>query len=49
MSWLVDTDVLSERTKATPNARVLDWLRDNAGNINTSSHVISVITPCPRC
>jgi predicted nucleic acid-binding protein len=40
MSWLVDTDVLSERTKAKPNSRVLDWLGHNAGNIYTSSHVI---------
>jgi len=43
MSWLVDTDVLSERTKTRPNSRVLDWLRDNAGNIYTSSHVIGEI------
>ena len=43
MSWLVDTDVLSERTKARPNSRVLDWMRDNAGNIYTSSHVIGEI------
>jgi hypothetical protein len=40
MSWLVDTDVLSERTKAKPNSRVLDWVRDNADKIYTSSHVI---------
>ncbi|HZM05120.1 MAG TPA: type II toxin-antitoxin system VapC family toxin [Candidatus Saccharimonadales bacterium] len=43
MSWLVDTDVLSERTKVRPNSRVMDWLRDNAGNIYTSSHVIGEI------
>ncbi len=40
MSWLVDTDVLSERTKARPNTRVLDWLRVNANNIYTSRVVI---------
>src|ERR1700722_16200142 len=40
MSWLVDTDVFSERTKATPNPEVLDWLRDNSSGIYTSSHVI---------
>ena len=43
MSWLVDTDVLSERTKARPNSRVLDWLRDNAHNVYTSSHVIGEV------
>jgi toxin FitB len=43
MSWLVDTDVLSERTKARPNPRVLDWLQENADNIYTSSHVIGEI------
>jgi toxin FitB len=40
MSWLVDRDVLSERTKANPNSQVLDWLRDNAVSVYTSSHVI---------
>lgn len=43
MSWLVDTDVLSERAKARPNLRVLDWLRHNAGGVYTSSHVIGEI------
>ncbi len=43
MSWLVDTDVLSERTKAIPNPQVLDWLRDNSASIYTSSHVIGEI------
>jgi len=43
MSWLVDTDVLSERTKAMPNPKVLDWMRDNSANIYTSSHVIAEI------
>ena len=43
MSWLVDTDVLSERTKARPNSRVLDWLRDNADSVYTSSHVIGEV------
>jgi predicted nucleic acid-binding protein len=40
MSWLIDTDVLSERTKKSPNARVLKWLEENAADIYTSSHVI---------
>ena len=43
MTWLVDTDVFSERTKIRPNLRVLDWLRDNASDIYTSSHVIGEI------
>jgi predicted nucleic acid-binding protein len=40
MNWLVETDVLCERTKARPNPLVLDWLRDNADNIYTSRVVI---------
>ncbi len=40
MNWLVDTDVLSERTKPRPNATVLAWLEANAEAIYTSSHVI---------
>lgn len=43
MSWLVDTDVLSERTKPGPNQQVLDWLRGQAASIYTSSHVIGEI------
>ena len=43
MSWLVDTDVLSERTKANPNPQVLNWLRDNSAGIYTSSHVLGEI------
>jgi len=40
MSWLVDTDVLSERAKKKPNAAVLKWLEEHASEIYTSSHVI---------
>jgi len=40
MAWLVDTDVLSERTRKTPNQRVLTWLEQNAANVYTSTHVI---------
>src|SRR5580693_6399133 len=43
MNCLVDTDVFSERTKANPNPKVLDWLRDNAASVYTSSHVIGEI------
>lgn len=40
MSWLIDTDVLSERTKKKPNQAVLDWLEEHAFEVYTSSHVI---------
>jgi predicted nucleic acid-binding protein len=40
MSWLVDTDLFSERTKKQPDPRVLEWLQENASAIYTSSHVI---------
>jgi predicted nucleic acid-binding protein len=40
MAWLIDTDVLSERTRKTPNEKVLSWLQANASEIYTSTHVI---------
>ena len=40
MSWLIDTDVLSERTRKKPNQRVLDWLEKHAREVYTSTHVI---------
>lgn len=40
MGWLIDTDLLSERTKKQPNARALKWLEEHASEIYTSSHVI---------
>lgn len=40
MSWLVDTDVLSERTRRRPDSRILAWLEQNAADIYTSSHVM---------
>ena len=40
MSWLVDTDVLSERTRKKPNQLVLSWLENHASEIYTSAHVI---------
>jgi predicted nucleic acid-binding protein len=40
MSWLVDTDLLSERTRRQPDWNVLRWLEENASEIYTSSHVI---------
>ena len=43
MSWLVDTDILSQRTKKQPNPKALKWLEENAAEIYTSSHVIGEI------
>lgn len=40
MGWLIDTDLLSERTKKQPDARALKWLEEHATEIYTSSHVI---------
>jgi toxin FitB len=40
MSWLVDTDLLSEQTRKQPDPNVLAWLEENAAEIYTSSHVI---------
>jgi predicted nucleic acid-binding protein len=40
MSWLVDTDLLSERARKQPDPRILKWLEENASEIYTSSHVI---------
>jgi toxin FitB len=40
MSWLIDTDVLSERTKRKPSEPVLKWLQEHASEVYTSSHVI---------
>ena len=43
MSWLVDTDVLSNRTKPKPNPGVIEWLRENAADFYTCSHVIAEV------
>jgi predicted nucleic acid-binding protein len=40
MGWLIDTDLLSERTKSQPDSKVLKWLEENSAEIYTSSHVI---------
>lgn len=40
MAWLVDTDVLSERTRKAPNQQVLAWLEKNSADVYTSTHVI---------
>lgn len=43
MGWLVDTDLLSERSKRQPDPRVLKWLEENASEVYTSSHAIAEI------
>ncbi len=43
MSWLVDTDLLSQRTRRRPDPKALKWLEENASEIYTSSHVIGEI------
>ena len=43
MPWLIDTDLLSERTRKQPDPRVLRWLQENAADIYTSAYVIGEI------
>jgi len=43
MSWLIDTDLLSERVRKQPDPRGLKWLEENASESYTSSHVIGEI------
>lgn len=40
MKFLVDANVLSEPTKAAPNARVVAWLRDHEGDFAVDSIVL---------
>jgi predicted nucleic acid-binding protein len=40
MAWLIDTDLLSERTKRQPAPELLEWLEKHASEIYTSTHVI---------
>ncbi len=40
MTYLVDANVLSELTKAAPDAKVLDWLRDHEGEFVVDSIVL---------
>jgi len=49
MPWLVDTDILSERSKRSPNPAVLKWLEENADEIYTSSHVIGELQAGIAC
>ena len=43
MGWLIDTDILSERARKQPDARVLAWLEAHSSDIYTSSHTIGEI------
>ncbi len=40
MAWLLDTDVLSEGTKRSPDPEVLRWIEEHSAESYTSSHVI---------
>lgn len=44
MSYLLDTDVLSEGAKPQPDARVLAWLEANEADCFTSALVLAEIT-----
>ena len=43
MKYLVDANVLSEPTKAAPDARVLDWLRANEREITIDPVILGEI------
>ena len=44
MSWLVDTNVLSEPTQKHPEAKVVAWLREHAGEHYVSSVTVGELT-----
>ena len=44
MSWLVDTNVLSKPTQKFPEAKVVEWLREQAGEYYVSSVTIGELT-----
>ena len=43
MRYLVDANVLSESTKREPDVRVIDWLRENEGNLVIDSVIFGEI------
>jgi predicted nucleic acid-binding protein len=43
VKYLVDANVLSEPTKASPHPRVLDWLRDNEADIAVDPIIVGEI------
>ena len=40
MTYLVDANVLSEPTKPSPSARVVEWLSDNEGDLVVDSVIL---------
>lgn len=43
MSWLLDTDVLSQPVKAMGNAAVVQWLREERAECYTSTVVVAQV------
>ena len=43
MKYLADANVLSEATKPAPNARVIDWLRSNEGELAVDPIILGEI------
>ena len=43
MTYLVDANVLSEPTKPAPNPQVIDWLRENEGEIAVDPIILGEI------
>ena len=43
MNYLVDANVLSEPTRPTPNARVVDWLRRNESELAVDPIIVGEI------
>ncbi|MDB4793528.1 type II toxin-antitoxin system VapC family toxin [Methylacidiphilales bacterium] len=41
MSWLIDTDVISQPAKRNGNSQVIDWLESNRNDCYTSTVVIA--------
>ena len=51
MRYLVDANVLSEPTKKLPNAKVVEWLRDNEREIAVDPIILGELRfgiPLPR-
>lgn len=49
MSYLVDTNVLSELAKAKPDAKVVEWLRDHESELYVSTITIGEIRRGIEC
>ena len=49
MSWLLDADVLSQPAKASGDATVIAWLRQEKDRCYTSTIVIAQLTYWVRC